>query len=162
MSSFGPVDLYLWTQSYCVCNVMPMARCRHRVYAWSFWILQKNGSFSKNDTGKIKLFFVIVYSKFKNRVHFHESLKLIFLWKYRVWDKTNLKKCVSCVFLKCWKKACFRESVLETPKIGVFFSANLYLFSCKKGVKIWRNVLETAQNRGLILTLRMIMHYAFE
>ena len=60
------------------------------------------------------------------------------------------------------KKGCFCKSVLEMQKIGVIFKANLYPFLCKIGVTNAENVLETAQNRGVFLTLGTIMRYAFE
>ena len=61
------------------------------------------------------------------------------------------------------------------PNKGVLFLAKLYLFSCKIGVKIstnvletvqkrgeiFENVLETARKRGVILSCGTIMCYTF-
>ena len=60
-----------------------------------------------------------------------------------------------------YEKGDFVKLYLKCQKRDVL-TGNLYLFSCKKGVKIAANVLETTRKRVYFLTWVMIMCYVFE
>ena len=131
-----------------------------------------------------------VYAKFLKRGWFPGRVLEIWKkgWKFSMSVYSKFEKRGENIFWACTRK-CEFLSVLDLVEKGVcqqkctwnakkggFFRAKLYLFSCKIGVKISENVLETtrkrgeisenvletARKRGAILSCGTIMCYTFQ